>query len=44
MQDRSLVKMSQIGHIFDFLEFRWIDWREEVSLHGFFLLNEYVYV
>lgn len=40
MQYRSFVQMSQIGHIFDFLEFWWIDWREEFSFHIFFLLNE----
>lgn len=39
MQYRSLIKMSQIGHVFDFLEFRWIDLWEEVSFQGFFLLN-----
>jgi hypothetical protein len=27
MQYSSFVKMSQIGHVFDFLEFWWIDWR-----------------
>lgn len=40
MQYRSLIEMSQIGHIFDFLEFWWIDWWEEVSFEGLFLLND----
>lgn len=40
MQYSSFVQMSQISHIFDFLEFWWIDWREEFSFHIFFLLNE----
>jgi 4-alpha-glucanotransferase len=39
MQHSTFVKMSQIGHIFDFFEFWWIDRMNQVTLEGLFLLN-----
>lgn len=38
MQYGSLIEMSQVGHVFDFLEFRWIGRWQLVTFEDFLLL------
>jgi hypothetical protein len=40
MQHARFTEVSQIGHVFDFLEFRWIDGIDKIALERLFLLME----